>query len=225
MLDSRIISFAIVLLLVVPSAVLSVSFGAFLKRDEVTLHRGETGVFEIFFYSRTDESAGFLLSLTQAPEGFDIEFPDSFDLESPDLKDEFVLISGEYVKGKVVEVTATALNAASPGEHAIMLKVASDGAEDGGGTLGVKTEKTFLMKVNLAGAASGSTLPDYGDETRVTTTTTAASVTATTQPSQKKAEPNETQIGENELNQFLVMIAFVLMVVFLILAYLNYKSR
>jgi hypothetical protein len=221
------IGFIIVFSFVVPSVVFSVSFGAFLKKDEATLHRGETGVFEIFFYSRSDESAGFVLSLTQSPQGFDIGYPDSFDLSSPDLKDEFILISGDYVKGKVVKVIVVALNDASPGEHAIMMKAVSNGLEGGGSTLGVKTEKMFLMKVNVAGATSGSIPPadETGEDDNGDGTTTTTSVTTTTQPSQNRTTPYKVQGEEDEFNKFLIMIAVVLMVVFLILVYLNYNSR
>ena len=212
----------------VPAPVLSTSFGAFAKKDSVTVNRGYTATFEILFYSQTDEAAEFVLSLTESPAGLDIDYPESFKLDSTELKSEYVVISGEYVEGKVVDVDVTVPGDAVPGEHTILLKAVLSGGGNGG-IINVNAEKTFLLKVNVVSTTSGSVpLPDVdgeGDDGSTATTVPITTSSTTAQaPSHGTIPDSAGKDEEGELNKFLVVIALILMAVFLILVYLNYKS-
>jgi hypothetical protein len=209
------ICFAVSFLLIVPIIAFSVSFGAFVKKDVIALGRGESGVFEVLFYSQDDDAVEFILSLAETPTGFEIDYPRNFDLNSAQLKEEYVVISGEYARGRVVVVDVSVPNDVAAGEHRILLNAVTSN-EDSGGMLDVNAEKTFLLKVIV----DGSEEEDVG----TTGTTQATQTTTLKETADEENEGAEEQAGDGS-NKFLVLVAFVLMVVFLILVYLNYKSH
>lgn len=137
-------------LVVFPNITLGISFGAYVKNDIINLQPGGHGNFEILFYSRSGEASQFHMLTKQSPEDFIVTYPESFDLDSKFLKDEYVLMSGEYVKGKIVKVSVNVPDDADNGEHIILIDaITSD--KDTEGLLNVNAEKTFLLKVNVEG--------------------------------------------------------------------------
>ncbi len=144
------ISAAFVLLVIIPYSGLSISFGAFPKKDIINIQQGGVGSFEILFYSRSEESPHFYLSAKDYPKNFIITYPESFDLNSGFLDEEYVLISGEYIKAKIVKVDVSVPITAKIGEYKILLNaIVSEGRDKSINSLNVKSEKTFLLRVNV----------------------------------------------------------------------------
>jgi hypothetical protein len=215
------VSLIFISLVIIPDFAYSVSFGALVKNDMTTVNPGDTGTFEILFYSRSDESMAFQLSLKERPESFDIVYPKNFNLDSEDLKDEYVLISGEYVRGKVVGIDVNIPSNSETGEYGILLNAVS--ADEGGaGMLNVNAEKTFLLKVNVVGESEGQRTTATTTTSTISTTSTTVATTPTTTTTTILSE-EDIDRRENP-NQSLLVITFVLMIVFLILLYLNYKA-
>lgn len=150
------ISFIFVGLLVVPNFAFSISFGAFPKKDVINVNPGAKGKFEILFYSRSEYPTQFQLTLKEYSEGFVVAYPKSFSSDSESMKDEYVLISNEYVKGKVAEIEVTVPIDAKAGEYKILLTAISSEQKSTGSLLNVNAEKTFLLKINVGEVASGS---------------------------------------------------------------------
>lgn len=149
------ISYTIIVLAIVPSFVFSISFGALPKTDEVGVSPGGTAKFEILFYDRQETSLEFRLSLKEYPEEFNIIYPEIFTSNSEDMEEEYVLISGEYIKGKLAEIDVSVPSGTVPGQYKILLNVISSERQNDGegwnGVLNINAEKTFLLKVNVMG--------------------------------------------------------------------------
>jgi len=145
------VSLIFVSLLIVPNVGLSISFGAYPKRSIVTVLPGDAAEFEILFFSRSGSSPQFGLSVKGYPEDFIITYPEKFDLNSEFLSDEYVAISGQYIKAKVVKINAIVPEDAEPGKYDMLLKVVCSGVEATGSALNVNAEKTFLLEMDVVG--------------------------------------------------------------------------
>jgi len=149
----QIIGLFFVGLLVIPNFASSVSFGAYPKIDAIDVQAGQSGEFELLFFSRSETSPNFRLSIIESPEDFVITYPEVLDLDSAALEEEYILISGEYVEAKVVKINAGVPSSVNSGEYGVLLKVtASDNGDEN--FLSVNTEKSFLLKINVIGGNS-----------------------------------------------------------------------
>jgi uncharacterized membrane protein len=142
----------------------ALSFGTNIKNSEITLQQGGTGMFRILFYSRDEEPVTFILSLEDSPKGFSIRYPETIELNSG-YESEYILIDNEYVGTKTLDVNVDAPTEAEPGEYEILLKASSVNQNEQS-SIGVNTEKTFLLKVNVLGQLE-SVIPENPEDSAV----------------------------------------------------------
>lgn len=234
------ISLIFIGLIIVPNVGMSVSFGAHPKKSLMNLEPGESGSFEILFFSRGEKALEFYLSVREYPKSFTINYPESFNLESGFLDEEYVLIDEEYVKGKVVNVDVKVPDNAKSGEYIILLNVLSVDTESKGGFLSVNAEKTFLLKVKVGSDSvveENATIKSIGGleiapEISGTTSEEPLEENITTEEEQKIVEEPETSdkedkttnpitgllalVAENKLVIFTSIVLFVLVLIYFI---------
>jgi hypothetical protein len=133
----------------------ALSFGTHVKNSEINLQKGETGIFRILFFSRDPNPVKFLLSLEESPKDFIIVYPETIELNSGSGED-YILMDNEYVSTKTLEVDVKVPFNAESREHTILLKASSISQNEQQNSLGVNTEKTFLLKINVLGGPSKS---------------------------------------------------------------------
>jgi hypothetical protein len=127
----------------------AISFGSILRKDSATVLLGEDATFEIFVFSRNVESQSFRIQLDEYPNEFTISHPVSFDMGSEFLKDEYVMIDGEYVKGRVVVVTVDVPSHSKTGEYDIRLKIVPTSQNGDDSFIDVTGEQSHLLNVNV----------------------------------------------------------------------------
>jgi hypothetical protein len=135
-------------LIILSSPTYALSFGTYVKNNEINVLRGGNDNFEIIFYSRDENPIKFSLTLKAYPNGFTITYPESFELNTGS-GEEYILIENEYVKTKTIRINVDVPSDANLGEYEILLTSSSVNPSKQPNSLGVNAEKTFLLKVNV----------------------------------------------------------------------------
>lgn len=133
----------------------SVSFGGQLKQKSIRVSQGRSANFELFLFSRSEESPSFSLSIEEYPPEFTISYPESFDMNSDFLKEEFIVIDGEYFGGKIVSVNVKVPSYADVGTYDIVLKVESTSRDRDNAVIAVMGEQSYIVKVNVVEKSEG----------------------------------------------------------------------
>jgi hypothetical protein len=151
---------SLIAMVALATSVHALSFGTSIKDSEITLARGGTGTFRILFFTRDSDTVRFSLLLEEPPEVFIIDYPETIELNSGSGND-YILIDNEYVSTKTLEIRVSVPVDADPGEHTVLLKASS--SQEGQSPIGVNTEKTFLLKVNVLEGPSKSAVPETSE--------------------------------------------------------------